>query len=69
VNRFRTPRNRNVAFFARCVALLVLATASFTPSLVGQAFAPSDGSVPVPIDWSSKHVVFIERNALCMIAE
>ena len=32
--------------------------ASFTASLFGQAFARPDGSVPVPIDWSSKHVVF-----------
>jgi len=61
VNRFRTPRNRNVAFLARCTALLLAAfglAASFTGSLFGQAFARPDGSVPVPIDWSSKHVVF-----------
>jgi hypothetical protein len=61
VNRFRTPRNRNLAFPARCAALLLMAfglAASFTPSLFGQAFARPDGSVPVPIDWSSKHVVF-----------
>jgi hypothetical protein len=61
VNRFRTPRNRNAAFFARCAALLLAAfglAASFTASLFGQAFARPDGSVPVPIDWSSKHVVY-----------
>ncbi len=61
MNRFRTPRNRNVAFFARCAALLLAAfglAASFTASLFGQAFARPDGSVPVPIDWSSTHVVF-----------
>ena len=61
VNRFRTPRNRNVAFFARYAVLLLPPlglAASFTASLLGQAFARPDGSVPVPIDWSSKHVVF-----------
>jgi hypothetical protein len=61
VNRFRTPRNRNVAFLARCAALLLAAfglAATFTASLFGQAFARTDGSLPVPIDWSSKHVVF-----------
>ncbi|MGA8214530.1 MAG: hypothetical protein WB799_13115, partial [Candidatus Sulfotelmatobacter sp.] len=50
-----------MAFLARCAALLLAAfgpAASFTPSLFGQAFARPDGSVPVPIDWSSKHVVF-----------
>jgi hypothetical protein len=61
VNRFRTPRNRNVAFLARCAALLLAAfglAASFTGSMFGQAFARPDGSIPVPIDWSSKYVVF-----------
>jgi len=60
VNRFRTPR-RNVAFLARCAALRLAAFAlatSFTGSLFGQAFARPDGSVPMPIDWSSKYVVF-----------
>ena len=56
MNRFRTPRHRNPAFLARCAALLLAAT--FTASLFGQAFARPDGSLPVPIDWSSKHVVF-----------
>ena len=61
MNRFRTPRNRNVAFLARSAALLLLAfglAPSFTGSLFGQAFARPDGSVPVPLDWSSKYVVF-----------
>ena len=61
MNRFRTPRNRNLAFFARRAALLLAAfglAASFPASLYGQAFGRPDGSVPVPIDWSSKHVVF-----------
>ena len=61
MNRHRTPGARNVAPFARCAALLLSAfglAASFTPSLFGQAFARPDGSVPVPRDWSSKHVVF-----------
>jgi hypothetical protein len=47
--------------FARCAPLLLAAVclaASFPGSLFGQAFARPDGSVPVPIDWSSKHVVF-----------
>jgi hypothetical protein len=61
VNRFITPRNRNVAFLARYAAPLLTAlglAASLTASMFGQAFARPDGSVPVPIDWSSKHVVF-----------
>ena len=61
MNRFRTPRNRNVTFLARCTAVLLAAfglAATFSASLFGQAFARPDGSLPVPIDWSSKHVVF-----------
>jgi hypothetical protein len=61
VNRFITPRNRNVAFLARYAAPLLAAlglAASLTASMFAQAFARPDGSVPVPIDWSSKHVVF-----------
>ncbi len=57
MNRFRTPRDRNTAFLARCATLL-LAAFGFTGSLFGQAFARSDGSIPLPIDWSSKYVVF-----------
>ncbi len=61
MNRFRTPRDRKVTSFARSSALLLAALglgAGFTGSLFGQAFARPDGSIPVPIDWSSKHVVF-----------
>jgi hypothetical protein len=61
VNRCRTPRNPDVVFLARYATLLLAAlvlTPSFTPSLFGQAFARPDGSIPVPIDWSSKYVVF-----------
>ena len=61
MNRFRTSGNPNLALVARCAALLLAAfglAVSFTASLFGQAFARPDGSVPVPIDWSSKHVVF-----------
>jgi hypothetical protein len=50
-----------VAFVARRAALLLgtfgLAV-SFTGSVFAQGFARPDGSVPVPRDWSSKHVVF-----------
>ncbi len=45
-----------MVYWARYAALL-LAT-SFGPSALGQGFARSDGSVPLPMDWSSKHVVF-----------
>lgn len=61
MDRFRTPRNRYAAFFARYVMLLLaslgLAT-GFTGSLCAQGFARPDGSIPVPIDWSSRHVIF-----------
>lgn len=42
--------------FTRCAVLLL--AAGFIASAFGQDFARPDGSVPVPIDWSSKHVVF-----------
>jgi hypothetical protein len=42
---------------AIAVGIFVLA-ACFTTSVFGQAFARPDGSVPVPLDWSSKRVVF-----------
>jgi hypothetical protein len=61
VNRFGTPRNRNLASLARCAALLLVTfglVCSLTASLFGQGFARPDGSIPVPIDWSSKHVIF-----------
>ncbi len=41
---------------AKCAALLL--AASFTTSAFGQGFARPDGSIPIPRDWSSKHVVF-----------
>jgi hypothetical protein len=50
-----------VVFFARCATLVLAGFAlasGFTGSLFGQAFARPDGSIPVPIDWSSKYVVF-----------
>jgi hypothetical protein len=40
----------------RCAVLLL--AASFAASAFGQGFARPDGSVPLPMDWSSKHVVF-----------
>ena len=61
MNRFRNPRNQNVAFFAKRAALLLGAfglAVSFTGSVVAQGFARPDGSVPVPRDWSSKYVIF-----------
>jgi hypothetical protein len=66
VSSFRTPRNRNVTFLARRTALLLAAfglAASLTASMFGQAFARPDGSTSVPIDWSSKHVVFTGDHA------
>jgi len=45
-----------VGFFARCAPLLL--AAGFTASAFGQGFARPDGSVPVPMDWSSKRVLF-----------
>ena len=45
-----------MAFFARCAALLLAAGSA--ASAFGQNFARPDGSVPVPMDWSSKRVVF-----------
>ncbi len=49
-----------MAFFARCATLLTTfaLTAGFTASAFGQRFARPDGSVPVPRDWSAKHVLF-----------
>jgi hypothetical protein len=61
VNSFRASRNGNVASLASCAALLLASfglAAGFPASLFGQAFARPDGSIPVPFDWSSKHVVF-----------
>ncbi len=58
---FGTPRRPNVAFFARVAALLPAAfwlAVCFTASAFGQGLARPDGSVPVAVDWSSKHVLF-----------
>jgi hypothetical protein len=56
LNGLQTPRRRNVAFLAWFAALLL--AACFTPSAFGQGIARPDGSLPVPMDWSSKHVLF-----------
>src|SRR5260221_7349966 len=53
-----------VAFFVWRAALLPAAfalcviSAAFGPSAFGQGIARDDGSVPVPMDWSAKHVLF-----------
>ncbi|MGA8503864.1 MAG: hypothetical protein WB683_20105, partial [Candidatus Sulfotelmatobacter sp.] len=56
MDRFGTPRNKDVGFFIGCAVLLL--AASFTAPAFGQGFARPDGSIPVPIDWSSSHVIF-----------
>ena len=48
----------HVGFFKPIIAVGVFGLACFTAPVFGQGFAGPDGSVPVPIDWSSKHVVF-----------
>ena len=56
-----TPRKRNAAFFARCVMLRLAAlglAAGFSAPAFAQGFARPDGSIPVPIDWSSNRVIF-----------
>src|SRR5208282_4088494 len=61
MNVFKTPPRQNVAFPARFAALLLTAFGlgiSFTALAAGQGFARPDGSIPLPMDWSSKHVVF-----------
>jgi hypothetical protein len=60
VSGFRSPLKRNVRFLVRRAVLFLAAfglAACFTPAF-GQGLAREDGSVPVPMDWSSKHVVF-----------
>ena len=50
-----------MVFFARCAAVLLTAfglAAGFNTSAFGQGFARPDGSVPVPMDWSSRRVFF-----------
>jgi len=61
VNAFRTLRKANLVFVARCTGLLLVAfglAVSFTASLFAQGFGRPDGSIPVPMDWSSAHVLF-----------
>src|ERR1700691_2974358 len=55
-----TPRWRDVGVFARCAALLAAfgLASCFTAPVFGQGFARPDGSVPLPADWSAKHVLF-----------
>jgi hypothetical protein len=64
MNALKTPQSQNAAFLGRLAALLLTALGlaiSFTVSAFGQGFARPDGSVPVPIDWSSRHVLFTAR--------
>jgi len=61
VNRYRTPGNWNISVLAKRAALAVAGfglAAGLTGSMLGQSFARPDGSIPVPTDWSSKHVIF-----------
>jgi len=56
----RTPRRRNARFLGRFLALpaAFFLAACFSASAFGQSFARPDGSIPVPVDWSSKRVLF-----------
>jgi len=61
VNGFGSPVKHNARFLVWRAALLLAAfglATCFTPSAFGQGLARQDGSVPVPMDWSSKHVLF-----------
>jgi hypothetical protein len=61
VNAFRTLRKANIVFLARWTGLLLAEfglAAGFTVSLFAQGFGRPDGSIPVPMDWSSTHVLF-----------
>ncbi len=61
MNVFRIPLKHNAVFLVRRAALLLAAfglAACFTPWAFGQGLARQDGSVSVPMDWSSKHVLF-----------
>jgi hypothetical protein len=61
VNAFRTLRKANIVFSARRAGLLLAAlglAVSFTASVFAQGFGRPDGSIPVPMDWSSTHVLF-----------
>jgi hypothetical protein len=61
LNALEAPRRRNGVFLARCTALIWavfwLANCLTAPAF-GQGFARKDGSIPLPMDWSSKHVLF-----------
>jgi hypothetical protein len=61
MNALRTPPSENAAFLARFSALLLTAfglAISFATPAFGQGVARPDGSVSVPMDWSSRHVLF-----------
>jgi hypothetical protein len=61
MNVFRAPQRQSIIFLARLAMLLLTGfgpAISFTAVAFGQGFARPDGSVPVPMDWSSKHVAF-----------
>jgi hypothetical protein len=61
MNVSKTPQGRKAALLARFAALLLIGfglAISFTAVAFGQGFARPDGSIPLPMDWSSKHVVF-----------
>jgi hypothetical protein len=52
-------RSYHHKFFKLAIAMGGFGLAAcFTASTFGQGLAGPDGSVPVPVDWSSKHVVF-----------
>jgi hypothetical protein len=61
MNVFKAPQRHNVVFPAKFRALLLTGfglAIGFAAVAFGQGFERPDGSVPVPMDWSSKHVVF-----------
>jgi hypothetical protein len=61
MHAFNSPRHPKVGFLARPGALRLAAFAlaiSFTAPAFGQGFARPDGSIPLPIDWSSKRLIF-----------
>lgn len=61
VSGTRTLLRWNVALIARGAVLLSAAlglAGCFAAPAFGQGFARPDGSVPVPVDWSSKRVLF-----------
>ena len=53
---FGTPQLRNAALLA-CFAALLSST-FFSTLAFGQSVVRPDGSIPVPVDWSSKHTLF-----------